>query len=154
MVNIVSTVELRGGTEEDYVALGNLVETWMGAFGSSDIETLMSYYDDDTRMMPEGSSYFRSPDEIRTFFNENFGAVELEIVNDLAEIEVNGTWAYLIGLFAAKVTPKNGGASEVISRRYLILLRKDSDGAWRVLRDIDNSTTDTVPLIAKFKNAD
>ena len=93
----------------------------------------MSYYDSNTHIMPEGLGCFRNPDEIRAYFSESIGAVELEVVNDLEEIEVNGTWAYLIGLFAAKVTPKNGGASEVIGRRYLILLRKDPDGAWRVL---------------------
>ena len=153
MAGSTSAVELRGGTEEDYAALTNLVETWIQSYGSGDIETMMPYYDGLTRMMPEGDGSFRSLEEIRGYFNESIGAVDLEVVYDLEEIEVNGTWAYLIGLFAAKVTPKGGGASEVIGRRYLILLRKDPDGTWRVLRDIDNSTTDTEPLIAKLKNA-
>ncbi len=154
MTNTASAVELRGGTEQDYAALADLAETWMQTFGSGDVEKLMPYYDDKTRMMPEGLSNFRGPDDIRAYFKESLGGVDLDVVNNLEEIEVNGTWAYLIGVFAAKATPKTGGASDFIGGRYMILLRKDPDGAWRVLRDIDNSTTDTAPLIAKLKNAD
>ena len=40
MASIASTVELRGGTEQDYVALRNIVEKWMQTYGSGDIETL------------------------------------------------------------------------------------------------------------------
>ena len=154
MANTASAVELRGGTEEDYAALTSLAETWMQAYGLGDLETLMSYYDGQTRMMPEGLGNFRGPGEIRAYFKEGMDAVDLDVVNNLEEIEVNGTWAYLIGVFAAKATPKNGGASEIVGGRYLILLRKDPDSAWRVLRDMGNSTTDTAPLFAKLKNAD
>tara|TARA_B110000438_G_scaffold295218_1_gene337880 strand:+ start:3011 stop:3532 length:522 start_codon:yes stop_codon:yes gene_type:complete len=154
MAGTASAVELRGGTEQDYAALSDLAETWMQTYASGDVKTLMPYYDSHTHMMPEGLRKFRGPDEIRPYFKESIGAVDLVVVNNLEEIEVNGTWAYLIGVFAAKVTPKDGGESGFVGGRYMILLRKDPDGVWRVLRDMDNSTTDTAPLISRLKGAD
>jgi len=146
-----NATELRGGTEEDYAALQAIAQDWMKAYGSGDLEALMPLYDARTRMMPEGLGNFRGVDEIRAYFGDGMKAFDLEVAGQVEEIEVNSTWAYLIGIFAAKVIPKDGSDADVVGGRYFILLRKDSSGEWKVLRDMDNYTTDVEPLIISLR---
>lgn len=150
------TVEIRGGSAEDRAQLSALAASWMTAYAAGDLATLMTFYDDDTRMMPEGLSNFRGPQQIRAYFRQSIDAASLRVENRLEEIDINGTapgsWAFLTGVFAAEATPRSGGDVAYVGGRYMILLRKSPSGRWVVLRDIDNATTDADPLIDKLKS--
>lgn len=148
---------IKGGNAEDRTTLTALAGKWMTAYAAGDIATLMTFYDGDTRMMPEGLSNFRGPDQIRAYFKEGIEAASLRVENRLEEIEINGSdagaWAYLSGVFAAEATPRGGGDVMYVGGRYFILLRKADDGRWVVLRDIDNATKDADALIEILKSA-
>jgi ketosteroid isomerase-like protein len=58
------------------------------------------------------------------------------------ETKPMGDFGYDRGRFTFALTPKAAGtpAPPMDEGRYLVLLRKDTDGQWRVARDIGNSS--------------
>ncbi len=55
------------------------------------------------------------------------------------EIEVQVDYAYSMGTYSQKFTPKAGGRTTVFEGKFLDVLHKDSDGKWMILRDCYNS---------------
>lgn len=54
------------------------------------------------------------------------------------ETQVAGDWAYERGNITETVTPKSGKPLER-SLKYLAILNRQADGAWKIHLDIDNS---------------
>ena len=64
--------------------------------------------------------------------------------SEIQEIEVHGDIAFLRNYLEISVTPP-GGASVRRSGYTLSVLRKDSDGRWRIARDANLMTTEAAP---------
>lgn len=66
--------------------------------------------------------------------------MKLELMAD--ETKTMGDFGYDWGRYKVTLTPKTAGAPAppADEGRYLVLLRKDADGQWRVSHDINNST--------------
>jgi len=76
------------------------------------------------------SEYFKG------FFTE-FEALDFQLAS--SEIVVAGDFAYDRGTYRWKAKPRKGGAPVDDDGKYLVILRRESDGRWRVARDMDNS---------------
>lgn len=70
-------------------------------------------------------------------------AIKAEIMPD--ETVTMGTFGFDRGRYRMSMTPKAGGEAMVDEGRYVVLLRKEADGAWKVSSDIDNSITPLPP---------
>ena len=69
----------------------------------------------------------------------DFGQNEFELTS--AEIEIAGSWTFDRGTYRFKGTPKAGGASVEDHGKYLLILKRQSDGSWKVssaVRDFSN----------------
>jgi ketosteroid isomerase-like protein len=75
-------------------------------------------------------------DYFQDFF-QDFPANEFEPVS--AEVMVTGPWAVDRGSYHWKGTPRAGGKPEADTGKYLVVLQRQSDGAWKVARDMGNS---------------
>src|SRR4029077_8657329 len=62
----------------------------------------------------------------------------LELMPD--ETKTVGSWGFDRGRYKMTMVPKAGGAAMNDEGRYVVLLEKGADGAWKVSRDIDNSS--------------
>ena len=65
-------------------------------------------------------------------------------VNDVKlksdELKLMGNYAFDAGTFDVTITPKAPKAKPMtMHQRYLVILHKEPDGAWRLYRDIDNA---------------
>ena len=65
--------------------------------------------------------------------------VKAEIMPD--ETRTMGAFGFDRGRYTMTMTPKAGGEPMTDEGRYIVLLQKEADGAWKVSRDMDNSTT-------------
>ena len=79
---------------------------------------------------------------------DNFAA-KLTLASD--ETKVFGEMAYDRGRYTMEITPKAGGAPITDEGKYLVLLQHQSDGSWKVSRDIDNSSKPAAPPAASEK---
>jgi uncharacterized protein (TIGR02246 family) len=118
--------------DEDERAIRDLVETWMEASRAGDVETVLGLMTDDVIFMVPG----REPFGKKEFAEQSRGMkdVRIEGTSEIQEIEILGDRAWLRNHIRIEVTSPNG---EPIRRAgyTLTILRKESDGQWRLARD-------------------
>ena len=66
------------------------------------------------------------------------------------ETQVAGDWAYEHGNSTVTITPKSGKPT-VESFRYLDIYRRQSDGSWKIHRDMGNNGSPPLPTAGKKK---
>ena len=117
---------------EDERAIRDVVETWMRATKAGDVSTILGLMTEDVIFMVPGQPPFGK--EAFAASSDGVGGVRVEGTNDIQEIQVLGDWAYLRNRIEITVTPE-GGAPIRRSGYTLSILRKESDGVWRLARD-------------------
>jgi uncharacterized protein (TIGR02246 family) len=108
-------------------------------YNSGDIDGWIFLWADDGIQMPPGSPPVLGKEEIR---KRNKAVLDrftfdLSITND--ETSVADGWAFARGTYKATLTPRNGGERTHVDGKYLTIFQRQSDGSWKIYRDIFNS---------------
>ena len=116
----------------DEQAIRALVETWMEASRTGDLETVLDLMTDDVLFMTPGREPF-GKDEFAANSRAMSG-VAIDGRATIQELRVLGDWAWLRNRLDIAVKPPGG---ETVQRAgyTLTILRKESDGRWRLVRD-------------------
>lgn len=131
--------ERSGGTEQDSRQIQHLLETWLNAYVSGDVDAMMAMVNEDSMLLPQGQKSSAGIDAVRRHIEAGAGAAGVTLTNDTREIRINGTWAMAHGNFALEVAPaKDSEPPFRRTGRYLVLYEKNAAGEWFMLRDIDN----------------
>ncbi|MEO1247069.1 MAG: nuclear transport factor 2 family protein [Pseudomonadota bacterium] len=131
-------VEITGGTESDRQRMAEISDEWLAAYASGNLDAIMAIMHPDGVLMPHNQPTSRGAQAIRAYFEPRIGKPGVEFVNDLEEIRINGSWAYVLGGFAVQVAAEGNLEPVVVHNgRYLVLYEK-VDGEWLMLRDMDN----------------
>jgi uncharacterized protein (TIGR02246 family) len=72
----------------------------------------------------------------KAFFTE-FAPETFELTS--AEIEIAGSWAFDRGTYRWRAVARAGGEAIADDGKYLVILQRQTDGSWKVARDMDNS---------------
>jgi uncharacterized protein (TIGR02246 family) len=117
---------------DDERAIRQVVATWMTASGAGDVATVLSLMTEDVVFMvpcrePFGKAEFASS-------ASSLKGMTMEAVADIREVRVLGDWAYLRNHLVVTMTPP-GGTPIRRSGYTLTIMRKESDGQWRLARD-------------------
>jgi len=117
---------------EDEKAIRDLIATWMAATKSGDIETVLSLMTDDVVFMVPGQEPFGKKEFAAA--SKEMSGMHLEGTSEILELQVLGDWAFIRTHIDMTITPP---AQDPVRRsgKTLSLLRKDSDGRWRLARD-------------------
>jgi uncharacterized protein (TIGR02246 family) len=116
----------------DERAIRELVDTWMKASRAGDTATVLNLMSDDAIFMVPGREPFGK--DAFAASSKSMKGFRLEGSADIRELRVLGEWAYLRNFIEITVTPP-GGAAVRRSGYMLTILRKESDGRWRLTRD-------------------
>ena len=130
-------VQISGGSADDRTALQQISVDWLEAYASGNLDKLMSIMHDDALVMPHNQPSSRGTDEVREYFATRIGRDGVEFVDNLQEIRINGSWAYVLGTFKLRVETGDPDKPYLHNGRYLVLYEKTPDG-WKMLRDMDN----------------
>jgi uncharacterized protein (TIGR02246 family) len=125
----------------DEQAIRDLVETWMAASKSGDIETVLGLMADDVIFMVPGQEPFGK--EAFAAATEKMKDVRIDGTSDIQELKVIGNWAWMRNRLQITITPF-GGRSLRRSGYTLTILRKNADGRWVVARDANLPTIENV----------
>jgi uncharacterized protein (TIGR02246 family) len=117
---------------DDERAIRELVDTWMSASKSGDVEAVLDLMTDDVLFMVPGQEPF-GKDAFRAR-SEALRGVAMEGRAEIREIEVLGEWAWIRNHIDLTVTPADGEQMRR-SGHTLTILRKGPDGRWRLFRD-------------------
>ena len=116
----------------DERAIRELIATWMRASAAGDLDTVLGLMTDDVVFMAPG---------VEPFGKEKFAAAaatmksaKLEGTSEVRELQLLGDWAFARSYLQVAMTPPGG---ETVRRAgwVLSILRKGSDGRWRIARD-------------------
>ena len=118
---------------DDERAIRELVDTWFSASKAGDLSTVLGLMTDDVIFMVPGEKPFGK--EAFAAASQGMKNVRLEGTSNIQEIQVLGDWAYLRNYFEMTMTPADGGTPVRRAGNTLTILRKESDGRWRLARD-------------------
>jgi uncharacterized protein (TIGR02246 family) len=124
--------------KDDEAAIRQVVETWMTAGKSGDLATVLTLMTDDVIFMVPGQEPFGK--EAFAAASKSMGDIKMEGTSEVLELRVLGNWAFIRNRIDMTATPPDGTPI----RRFgytLTLLRKESDGQWRLARDANLLTT-------------
>lgn len=109
-----------------------VVEGIIAADNAGDLERVLGYYADDAMLLPPNEEPIRGKAAIRPRYEGLFQAFLPEIVGDIDELQVAGEWAFVRGRNRGRLTPRAGGEPRTLNDVYLMLLRRDEGGSWRI----------------------
>ncbi len=116
---------------------------WGRARDAGDVEGVVAVHDPDMLIMNRNRAILKGHEGVRTFYSENYSEKsDRQLYSDMSELRVFGDVATAIGRFL--VSDKDNGIED--PGYYLILLRKNAEGSWKIYRDIDTPSPDGLEL--------
>jgi uncharacterized protein (TIGR02246 family) len=125
---------------DDEQAIRAVVDRWMKASAENDLDTVLGLMSGDVIFEVPGQEPFGK--ETFAANLRSMGDARVEGTGDIVELQVNGDWAFLRNHLRIALVSPDGVASHRRSGYTLTLLRKESDGQWRIMRDANLLTPD------------
>ncbi|MCH6548894.1 MAG: SgcJ/EcaC family oxidoreductase [Proteobacteria bacterium] len=127
-------------TEADTAAINAIWSTYVSSLEAGDIDAWLSLWTEDGVQMPPNEAPVIGKDKLR---QRNGAALDLftvtiDITNQ--EVEVAEKWAFSRGVYSATFTPKDGSQPIPVDGKFMTILRRQTDGGWKIHRDIFNSS--------------
>jgi uncharacterized protein (TIGR02246 family) len=123
----------------DEQAIRELVDRWMAATKTGDVETVLSLMTDDVVFSVPGREPFGKAEFAKSAVG--LSNMQMEGSSEIVELEVIGTWAFIRNRISLKMTMPDGDEKHR-SGYTLTLLRKGADDQWRLARDANLVTPD------------
>ena len=107
------------------------------AFNRGDIAAAVEFYTDDAKFLHPGAEIVSGKQEIKEFLEAGraFGLRKLNFIS--VEIEYDGNLAYERGIIHMEMEAE--GKLVTDKGKYLVVMKRQSDGSWKVAIDIWNS---------------
>lgn len=133
-------------TAADVAAIGQLREGWIAAWKSGNAAAVAAYYAPGAYDMQNNLPTAMGPEGVQAMLTGQFGQVTpTDITINAEKTEVAGDLAFDRGTFKLSLTPKAGGPALADSGRFVAVLRRQSDGSWKISELIGNSATPLPP---------
>jgi uncharacterized protein (TIGR02246 family) len=116
-------------------AVESAIRRYVDASNRGDVTTLASLYADDAMLLPPDHEPIQGREAIRAFWRQ--GTDEGLEVTNLA-VEVSGNLGYLVGQYHLPATDEEPADSG----KYVMCLKRQRDGSWKVTADIWNQSGD------------
>jgi uncharacterized protein (TIGR02246 family) len=121
---------------------------WSADFGSKDPDKIVSHYADDATLMMPDAPIVMGKDAIRTSLKELVADknLALSFTTTTAQVAKSGDVAYTQGTYSMTMT--NPKTKKVVAEKgkYLTVYKKQSDGTWKAIEDINNADAPATPV--------
>jgi uncharacterized protein (TIGR02246 family) len=128
-------------TAEDTVAIGELRGAWDAAYEAGDAAALAGLYTTDAVLMQPGLPTMTGRAAIESHYGQGFAQGSFTVDIRPGSTVVDGDIGYEHGQFTGTMTPAAEGDPRQTEGRYVVMLRRDTDGAWRIARSMSNAAT-------------
>ncbi len=131
------------GPQKEIDAILAVFAEWGKARAAGNVEGVVAIYHPEMRIMTRDQAEFVGHKGVREFYRRNYAVnSDRNLYSSMSELRVFGDAAFVTGKFLA-VDPSK---SVEDPGYYLIVVRKDNNGAWRIYRDIDTPSPDGLSL--------
>ena len=121
---------------------------WNADFGAKDAEKLAGHYADDATLMMPDAPIIMGKDAIRPALKDMMSDknLALSFTTTTAQVAKSGDYAYTQGTYS--MTSTNPRTKKVVAEKgkYLTVYKKQSDGTWKAIEDIDNADAPATPV--------
>jgi uncharacterized protein (TIGR02246 family) len=112
---------------------------WSAAFLAGNAAGVASLYTEDGAQVQASGDWVRGREAITKAMQAQFDTINVATREDITEeVVAAGDYAIEIGHYSFQGTSKADKAARSDAGRYMVLWRKDTDGVWRLHRDIGN----------------
>jgi uncharacterized protein (TIGR02246 family) len=116
-------------------AVESAIRRYVDASNRGDVATLASLYAEDAMLLPPDHEPIQGRQAIRAFWQQGTDS-GLEVTN--LAVEVDGNLGYLVGQYHLPATDEEPADSG----KYVMCLKREPDGSWKVTADIWNQSGD------------
>lgn len=106
----------------------------IAADNARDIDRVLGYYSADAVLMPPGEEPVQGREAIRPRYEALFSGFDPEIRGRVDESCVGEGLAFVRGHNGGRLVSRQGGEDRLLDDAYLMVLRRDTDGRWRISR--------------------
>ena len=132
-----AAVEQRATTAgPDVEAVTEALDQYIGAVNAGDMERALAYIADDAINMPPDGPPIVGIAAIRSNAEDFFPSYTMQSHTTPDEVVVSGDLALVRASYTDVVTPRDGAEATEASGVWLIVFRKQSDGSWKMWRDM------------------
>jgi uncharacterized protein (TIGR02246 family) len=129
----------------DEKSIRELIEGWERATADGDLKKLLGMMDDDVVFLVPGKPPMRG----RPAFADTFRAIlehfRIASKSEIQDLQVSQGLASCWSEMTVTIKPLHGGAPMRRTGHVITVLRKSSDGTWRILRDANMLVADPPP---------
>lgn len=118
--------------------INKLWREYAAAATAGDLARWIALWTEDGIQMPPGAARRAGREQIKSEMRPLFDLFDTQMAIYPDEIQVLGEQAYVHGLYEFVMTPKEGGDGTKVKGKFLTILRKQSDGPWRIAVDCFN----------------
>jgi len=123
---------------DDEAAIRAATREWNAAEAAKDVEKCVSFYAEDGERFATGSPLIHGTDGLRKEWRKYVSSPgTFQWNTSRVEVSNSGDLAYETGTFVLRTVDKNGQPSTT-NGKYVCVWKKQSDGKWKVIADIDN----------------
>jgi len=113
---------------------------YVTAWKAADADRIAELYAEDALVMYPNQPAVIGRGAIRDYFKAFFGElVQKDFALASDEIVIAGPWAFDRGTYRWQAVPRAGGDPVEDNGKYLVVLQQQTDGTWKIARDMDNS---------------
>jgi len=124
---------------EDIEAIKQLAETWRSGWLAADADLLLSLYADEPVLMPQDQPVVAGKGAIRPLYEAVLKEFDFRSEGSVKEVVVSGDMGYFWSAYTLTATPKAGGEPMKVTGKSLFIVKRESGGAWKIARLMDNS---------------
>lgn len=136
----------------DETAIRTLIETWHRATEARDVVRVLQLIAEDAVFLMPESLPLRGRAAFAQALHDVLKTHNIRSSGEIREVKVSGDLAYCWTDLTVTMTPLDGTAPKVRRGPSLSILRKESDGAWILIRDANMLASDSEELALKVDN--
>ncbi len=120
-------------TEADKEQLTALRNSYQEAFNAKELDALVALYTDDAYLLPPNQEMVQGTDAIRQVLEYRFETLKAQnLVLTAVSTYGVGDLAYDVGTDSQQVTPPGATDPVTLKGKYLVALKKDAGGDWKL----------------------
>jgi uncharacterized protein (TIGR02246 family) len=109
---------------------------YTAAMNAGDLEAVLALYGNDATSMPPDEPAVSGLDALRTWYAPILEHYSFDLTATVDEALVACDLAVLRSSYDSRITPKDGSESVTQHGSWLIVLREQDDGSWKLWRDM------------------
>lgn len=127
-------------------ALLQVDRAWAAASLSGNVDSIVSYWAEDARVVEPGQAVLQGKAAIRSMVAGSLAIPGFHIAwtPETAVVSASGDLGYTSGVNEVTAPDNTGHLTKTVGR-YITVWRKGSDGRWRCIEDISNSGAPPLP---------